>query len=82
VNAIKAKEDKWIEVIPGLRKGTKLIATNKEPIKRQVVTENRNHEIRKLQETNVMMEDLETKRKGKTRGMVKTNVRKKKRKKT
>jgi hypothetical protein len=81
VNAIKAKEDKWIEVIPGHRKGTKQIATNKEPIKRQVETENRYHVLRNLQETNAMTEDLESKRKGKTRGMVKINVRIQKKKK-
>jgi hypothetical protein len=79
VNATKAKEDKWIEVIPGQRKRTKQIATNKEIIKRQVETENRYHVLRKLQETNEVAEDLESK--SRTRGIAKTNARIQKKKK-
>jgi hypothetical protein len=41
VNATKAKEDKWIEVIPAPRKRTKQKTTYKEAIKRQIETENR-----------------------------------------
>jgi hypothetical protein len=72
VNATKVKEDKWIEVIPGHRKRTKQIATNKEIIKRQVETENRYHVLRNQQEMNEVVEDLESK--SKTRGIAKTNA--------
>ena len=72
MNANKAKEDKWIEVIPGHRKRTKQIATSKELDKRQVETENCYHVLRNLQETNGVAEGLELK---KTRGITKTNAR-------
>jgi len=63
MNANKAKEYKWIEVIPGHRKRTKQIATNKELDKRQVETENRYHVLRNIQETNGVAEGLEQKKK-------------------
>jgi len=65
VDANKAKEDKWIEVIPGHRRRTKQIATSKELRKRQVETESRYHVLQNLQETNGIAESLEMKKKKK-----------------
>ena len=62
VDANKAKEDKWIEVIPGHRRRTKQIATSKELRKRQVETESRYHVLQNLQEMNGVVEGLELKR--------------------
>jgi len=72
VNANKAKEDKWIEVIPRHRERAKQIATSKELGKRQIETENRYHVLQNLQETNGITESLEMK---KTRGIANPNVR-------
>ena len=72
VNANKAKEDKWSEVIPGHRRRTKQIPTSKEIGRRQVETNNRYHVLQNLQETNGVSEDLEVK---KTRGIANTNAR-------
>ena len=72
MNANKAKEDKWIEVIPRHRERAKQIATSKELRKRQVETESRYHVLQNLQETNGITESLEMK---KTRGIANPNVR-------
>ena len=81
MNANKAKEDKWIEVIPGHRKRTKQTATSKELCRRQVETENRYHVLQNLQETNgVVAEGLDVKKK-KTIGIANTNARIQKKKK-
>jgi hypothetical protein len=70
---LKAKEDKWIEVIPAHRKRTKQKTTNKERIKRQTETENHYHVLRNPQETNEVTKGLELKRE--TRGITKANAR-------
>ena len=52
VNANKAEEDKWIEVIRGHRKRTKQTSTSKELGRKQVETENPYQVLHHLQETN------------------------------
>ena len=62
MNANKAKEDKWIEVIPSHRRRTKQLATIKELGRRQVETENCYHVLQNLQELNGVVEGLELKK--------------------
>jgi hypothetical protein len=72
VNANKAKEDKWIEAVPGHRRRTKRIATSKEFGRKQVETENCYHVLQNPQETNGVAEGLEME---KTRDTANPNVR-------
>jgi hypothetical protein len=63
MNGNTVKEGKWIEVIPGHRKGIKQIATSKEFGRRQVETENRYCVLQNLQEANGIAQGLELKKK-------------------
>ena len=63
MNTNIVEEDKWIEVIPGHRKGMKQIATSKEFGRRHVETENCYWVLQNLQEANGIVEGLELKKK-------------------